>query len=1135
MLNHRITCCQAFRPFALTAAMGLLFILGLQGQDTTGRVVGVVTDPAGASVPDVSISVVNTKTGETKRAASGQDGAYQVLFLPVGTYRVEGEKTGFRKIVTEPMPLSINQSLRFDLKLEIGAASETIQVEASSTGIETVNATLSQTVAGGQVQSLPLNGRNVLDLAMLQPGVTPSSPGSTGQLGFNISGGRRDSVSYILDGNTNNNLLNNSVVLNPNPDAIEEFKILTSTYNAEYGRNAGGAISVVTKSGTNQFHGSAYDYLRNDALNANLFFNNQQDLPRQVLKRNQFGGTLGGPIKKDKLFFFFSYQGQRQSSTASQDAVRVYTPSELKGDFSRSGSDGGPDPLVVDFLNNNPYFQGNPTLRSQGIIDPARIDPIAQKYITGGMVPSAASGTVYARAGATANVDEYTPKIDYNPTDRDHISLTLGWNKSPILDPFRFSNVTGFPITNETKRLFGSVSWTRTITPSLINDLRFGAQRNDGLQGKPARDLPNASALGIGITPDEATGPPNIEFNSGMALGFSVQGPTRLVDNTYILQDTLSWVKGRHTLKGGFYTNAYQNNTKYDFYINGDFIFYGEGGVGSGNDLADFLFGLPDEYVQFPAAPSNIRSKHYSGFFQDEWHVARNLVLTLGIRYEYSTPKRDLQNRSFSLGYGRQSQVFVNAPKGLLFPGDANAPDGANFPDRNDWAPRVGFAWSPGTDGKTSIRGGFGVFYDILKAEDNLQFNGQAPFYGFVDLGFPTLDGNPTGPLNYLSAPFTATGAPNPFPSKPPAKDIDFDASGFLPVGGSGVYYVDPHLRTPYVLQYNFSIQRELFHDVVLNTAYVGSQSRKLTGLIDANPFILGTSQRMFNAQPGVPSYAFSYLDEFHNVGNGNYNSLQFGTTVRDKDLGFAGKMDFFQFSYTWQKSMDYVSGFRESSARVPYYNHGQFYAPSDFDLNHNITVSAGWELPFAKAWASGPKGLLGGWKLYPIFSWHTGFPLDIGAQISRTRTRTGPSAAGDPNLVRADLVGGGVTTYDPKTGQTLDGASGNFYFNPANFSRDRFLAAGFDPVNNPSQRTYGTLGRNAFRGPGYVNLDLALSKWIPIHEERVGAEFRVEAFNLANHANFSNPNTNITSSLFGQVTSTLDPRILQLALRLRF
>src|SRR6185369_4106047 len=284
------------------------------------------------------------------------------------------------------------------------------------------------------------------------------------------------------------------------------------------------------------------------------------------------------------------------------------------------------------------------------------------------------------------------------------------------------------------------IDYTRTFSSTLVNDFRFNAQRNNSLQSVPAAKLPTPADLGIGITPDDPQGPSIISLTSGMTLGFSPQGPSALIDNTYTWQDTLTWIKGAHALKTGFNYTPYQDNQIFDFYVNARFAFSGTGGgAGSKNDRADFLMGIPDGFLQDPAAPSNIRTHNIGWYFQDEWKVRPNFRLTLGIRYEYSLPRLDLQGRTFSAVLGAKSTVFPNAPLGLVFPGDSSAPRGANYPDRNDWAPRFGFAWAPKGDGKTSIRGGFGIFYDILKAEDNFQFNGQAPFYGSANFAFPNL------------------------------------------------------------------------------------------------------------------------------------------------------------------------------------------------------------------------------------------------------------------------------------------------------------------------------------------------------------------------------------------------------------
>ncbi|MGH9937092.1 MAG: TonB-dependent receptor domain-containing protein [Blastocatellia bacterium] len=606
-----------------------------------------------------------------------------------------------------------------------------------SSAVETISPTLGQSVTSRPIVNLPLNGRNVLDLAKLQPGVSETNPGDGGAGSVNIAGARADSVTFLLDGGNNNNLLSNGVVFNPNPDAVAEFRLLTSNYTAEYGRNGGGIISVATKSGTNSLHGSAYDYLRNDALNANTFFNNLNGLPREVLKRNQFGFTVGGPALipklidgRDRFFFFVAYQGQRQVTTNTATAT-TFTADELLGDFSKSNSArNGPDRRVADFLRDFPFFQPNPALAAQAIIDPSRINSVARNYISKNLIPTSPTGQLVSQAGAKADADELTLKFDVAARKEDWLAVTLGSFRNPNLLPFGAAAappgaVPGFPVTTSVNRYFLNLAYTAVFSPRLLNEFRFSTNRHNQRQLVPAAKQPTAAELGVGVTPDNPTGPPRLSFASGMNIGFATNGPTTLINNTFAWTDTLTWIKDNHNLKFGGYFSPYQNNTVFDFFVNGNFFFSGDpglGGIGSGNDFADFLFGLPDEYLQFGEAPSDIRSKSAYVFGQDEWRVRNNLTLTLGLRYEYDTPKIDTRGRSFSLKLGQRSTVFPNAPIGLLFPGDPGAPGGANFPDKNNFAPRFGFAWSPWSNGKTSLRGGIGVFYDILKGEDNLQF-----------------------------------------------------------------------------------------------------------------------------------------------------------------------------------------------------------------------------------------------------------------------------------------------------------------------------------------------------------------------------------------------------------------------------
>jgi hypothetical protein len=1133
-----------FRPVCpyVLAAIPLLSAPMLHAQDTTAKIIGQVADVSGALIPNATVTVTNVATKVVVTKQSNSQGAYEILQLPIGSYTVSARIDGFTEETSPAYRLEINKTQRVDFKLPVAGQAQSIEVSINASAIDTVNTTVGGSVTERPLVDLPLNGRNILDLAQLQPGVTlGNNPGNTSAGNVSIAGGRTDSVTYLLDGGNNASLLNNGVVFNPNPDSVEEFRILENNYSAEYGRNGGGVITVVSKGGTSQLHGTLFEFNRNPMFNANDFFNKRNGLRRNNLKRNQFGVAVGGPIyvphfssAKDRLFFFFSYEGQRETNTRLAGTVQVLTSAELNGDFSQSASLGGADPAIVALLQANPYFQPNAALAAQGIIDPTRIDPVAQKYIAAHLIPSSASGFLSPSGSALTPFNQYNGRFDFVISDRDRLTVTLARNKELDTLPFEGGATVPTPTTDSTLAKVANIGYIHTFTPNLLNEARIVAQRLQTTQGFPVGTQVTPSQLGIGITPDQSTGPTRLfDYTTGLTVGDNYQGPTSLINNTFAYSDNLSWNKGSHSMKFGFYFSPYQNNTQYDYYVNGEFDFYGlPGSTGSASGFAQFLVGAPDEYFQFGAAPSNIRSKDYSAFAQDEWHVTRRMVLNYGVRYEYATPKVDTKGRSFSLISGAQSTRFTGAPMGLLFPGDKGAPKGSNFSDHNNFAPRFGVAYDVSGTGSTVIRAGTGLFYDILKGEDNLQFNGQAPFFGYNDLYFPTPAGLTGSGAGIYQDPYTASGGVNTFPSKPPTQNLDFGAAGFLPFGGGGVYFVDPHLKTPYTIQYNAGIQQSLSRGIIAEIAYVGSVSRKYTALTDSNPFVLGSGTDRLYDQANGGQGNYSYLDTFRNLTNENYNSLQ--ASLRKQTSQNAFGTTYFQLSYTFAKNMDNVSGFRQNSSRVPYYNPNLFYAVSDLDVKHRIVFSGGWDLPFAEAFQRAPKLLTKGWSLYPIASFQTGFPLDVSANLPRSPTRPGPSGAGDSELVRANLVGSKVVTLSPHKNTAVDGNA--LYFNPANFNTDGLVnKKGLVPTNP----TYGTLSRNAFRGPSRQNIDMTVAKVTSFRDgvHPLSLELRADFFNLFNSVEFANPNTIYGSGTFGEITTTYRDsyRIMQLAGKIRF
>ena len=1166
-MNHRTALASGPRIrgwqniFSLIAVWFMLCLAAVC-QNSTGRIIGVVTDPQGAVVAGATVKVANTSTNVAWNTVTDESGSYRVLELPIGIYTVTVERKGFSTTVTDPQELTINQSLRIDVHVELGSVKQVVEVQSDSAQVETVNPTIGGTVTGKPIQELPLNGRNTLDLGLTQPGVVPApttgygtsngGDANNGYNGISIAGGRADSVTYLLDGGLNNSVTSNQVVFNPNPDTVAEFRILANNYTAEYGRNGGGTVTVVTKSGSNHIHGSLFDYLRNDAFDANDFIDNELGNPRLALKRNQFGGTVGGPVVKDKMFFFFGYQGQRQSQEVLGSPVTTYTPEELNGDFSHS-SNGGPDPDVVAFLQSHPYYQSNAALAVQAIIDPTKVSSVFAAYRSANLIPTSPVGTLFPRGSSSDRVDQYTGRFDYYATTNDRLAVTIGSNKEPVGSPFAQNlgdpSVPGFPDTGTTTNQFVNIGYTKAISLSLLNELHLTAERFFD-QAQPDSKPPDPAQLGVTINSDLPYGPPIINlFDSGLNLGFNENVPRKKADNTYAVADTLSWVRGKHTWKMGGRFAILQENSVYSYATNGWFFFYGsatsEGASASGNDRADFFMGLPDEYQQYPSANNNEHQQQWAGFVQDEWRITPRLTLTLGLRYEYTSPEKDIHGHSFSILPGDQSTRFENAPLGLVVPGDRGAPEGWYFPDHTNFAPRFGFAWDPFGNGRTSLRGGAGMFYDSLNGWMADWNNGVLPWWPSADLFFPTVAANT--PTLSMSNPYqnacvfdangncSSVGQPDPFPSVPPPPTLDFAGNGYLPFG-FGDLFVNPHLRTPYIYQYNLSVERQLSNNLVAEIGYAGSSSHKLLTWLDENPIVPGTGERLLNLREGLNSTnGFAPLVTFDGLNNANYDGLLANLTGRPAEISHLGNV-FFTLSYTWSHNLDNGSGFNQRSQQISYFRPHQFYGNSDFDVRNRVVFSGGWELPFAKMWSDGPKRVTGGWTLYPIWFYQSGFPLDIYAGAENpSEDDPGPSGFGDPQNVRADQVTSSVQKFDPRHEQTFaafnGGTPANYYFNPTDFIQDPCIQAGTCPVG-----FYGTYRRNSLIGPSRTNFDLALEKTIDLVGENMKLAFRVEAFNILNHAEFQNPaSTRVTSPDLGVVSATYDPRILQLALRLSF
>ena len=1082
-------------PLAVvTVSVFAIVALEAPGQSATASLRGVVTDSTKAVVPGADVIVTSTDTAQRHEERADGHGEFSFQGLFIGDYRVEVRSPGFAAWVNSHLHLDVGNQSQIAVQLAPASSQQSIEVSSPATRLQTNEIAQGAVVSDKEIAALPLSSRNFAQLGILQPGVRPASASLTVMGGFRragqnyeVNGQRPESNNFLVDGMRDINRMDGGYAFRPPSDAIAEFRILTATAPAEFGGTSGGITTIVTRSGTDKLHGTLYDFFRNDALNANNYF-----APRKErLRQNQYGITGGGPIVHDHVYFFAYYEGMRNAQDITHGVV-VPTLRERAGDFSA-------DTPILANATRAPY--GNNLA--------GMINPITAKYLTYYPVPNTSQSPHLAQ---TTNLGHYRSdqggiKADWVLRESDTVSARYNYSTNEMLSPYSElgADVPGFPVGYFTNTHLGGLTETHSFSAKTVMTANVSFFQNHVLLDKRlSGNSPQAFGFDYASTRPEATGAPLIQLQGYSNVGDPIINPRDSTENNYAFSANVSHTQGRHVASFGTQFRRIQLNGYQANFASGTFSFTVQGVTN--NSLANFELGRPDIFTQAGGDFSrNLRGWELGAYAQDEYRISRRFTLSYGIRYEITTPFKDLRNRLMAFTPGQQSTVYPNAPKGLLFPGDSGVADSIAPIFLKDLAPRVGFAWDPRGNSQTMVRAAYGIFYDPLLNGVGMPF--RAATSALPNVVVRTL----TGAINYLNP---TSAISNPFTPG----QFALPASTFT---------LDRNLIPPYAQDWNFTVDQNL-HGQVLSVGYIGTKGTRLPRLIEGNPAIYQPGSTLANSgrrrvysgctlTTGTCTLGTAGLV----VGNANssFHSGQVSVTRRGTpSLNYT-------LAYTLSKDLDYTSSLHMSGP-APWLMLGELDVPQNnqdlkaeygrslFDSRHRFAGSVTYAPPLAHNLQGLSRAVLDGWQISGLLAVNSSTPFTVydSANVSLQAPHPGVSGMfGDrPNVI------GNPNSGAPHTV--------NQWVSPSAFQR-------LDPVSNAGQ--FGNEARNSLDGPAFGSLDAAIDKSFPLNDT-TKLLFRAEAFNVTNHTNFIVPIDDINSPVFGQIVESQSPRVFQFALKLQ-